>query len=972
MKFSCSLIAFTCSLFMTTFCFGGQAEETTVKKYFFSGMKEIVAQHRSRSAYAWEGEFEVDGIKGDLFDIPTRNGSVIVMRLMDGRIIHHLPAANDIHTVIFEERKAIENCQLLTPDAALSDQQPAQRRFRQCDDGGVIDVLMKWTPEAAAESGGDVQIRSLAEACISLSNHVYAQSGITTRLRAVGFGVTESYSGDAGDDQLLYKITDPNDGVLDGLHAERDAVGADLVAVLQGESNFWCGVAWLFEGPGNGSLGFSLTSWTCALSNLSFTHEVGHNQGCCHAAGDGGGCQTGGYFTYSKGHRAIFAGSGQNSFNYSTVMAYADSRTYFRAPRFSNPGVTFADVPTGVSGDSENARTINETAVDIANYRCAIIPADGSVAHLMSNGIGLPGSSGETIEVIFENVLPADQAGDVTVTFRGMRPYGGGIFAQMGALDLGTVFSSDNPCRAAVDARSIDANVFNEQLAVDRSLTFQISGGGSADFCDDLSIMVTYVAEGDCTPDSPDSDADGTPDCDDGCPDDPEKVDVGLCGCGISDVDTDLDGVPDCTDGCPNDVNKTEPGVCGCGVSDEDLNDNGIPDCNDDGDGQTIVVDDDLQQDPNADYTRIQDAVDAAEDGTTILVQPGRYTGSADNVVFIQGKGVRLIGVGGYKETIIDCEDARGGIRAELSSTHTLVVEGFTVQSYSGCFSAGGDPPSCNSGILVVADPGSTATIQSCVIRDGLGFALNMVGRSSNNGNADLLVRDTMVLDNVGPSNNGADWLMAASYSASRYESCAFIGNTAGQMMLCYWTSTEFYDCVFVDNELVPVTGPYPGTVLFHDPIQNDTMTISECRFVESSIGCVIETNGTDDVQINRSSACSASGIPTLCGKISAQDIVLTDVCADLDCNENGITDAIEIFNGTLNDVDRNGIPDCCESGGSCGDCQGDLNGDGLVDGQDLATLLSSWGESGADLTGDRVVDGADLALLLGLWGLCL
>ena len=103
---------------------------------------------------------------------------------------------------------------------------------------------------------------------------------------------------------------------------------------------------------------------------------------------------------------------------------------------------------------------------------------------------------------------------------------------------------------------------------------------------------------------------------------------------------------------------------------------------------------------------------------------------------------------------------------------------------------------------------GSTATVQSCVIRDGLGFALNMVGRSSNNGNADLLVRDTMVLDNVGPSNNGADWLMAASYSASRYESCAFIGNTAGQMMLCYWTSTEFTDCVFVDNELVPVTGP--------------------------------------------------------------------------------------------------------------------------------------------------------------------
>jgi hypothetical protein len=34
----------------------------------------------------------------------------------------------------------------------------------------------------------------------------------------------------------------------------------------------------------------------------------------------------------------------------------------------------------------------------------------------------------------------------------------------------------------------------------------------------------------------------------DRCPDDPEKIDPGICGCGTSDVDTDGDGVPDCED----------------------------------------------------------------------------------------------------------------------------------------------------------------------------------------------------------------------------------------------------------------------------------------------------------------------------------------------------------------------------------------------------------------------------------------
>lgn len=48
----------------------------------------------------------------------------------------------------------------------------------------------------------------------------------------------------------------------------------------------------------------------------------------------------------------------------------------------------------------------------------------------------------------------------------------------------------------------------------------------------------------------------------------------------------------------------------------------------------------------------------------------------------------------------------------------------------------------------------------------------------------------------------------------------------------------------------------------------------------------------------------------------------------------------------------------------------GDLNGDGLVNGIDLAVLLSNWGASGvqADLNRDGVVNGADLATLLSAW----
>lgn len=54
----------------------------------------------------------------------------------------------------------------------------------------------------------------------------------------------------------------------------------------------------------------------------------------------------------------------------------------------------------------------------------------------------------------------------------------------------------------------------------------------------------------------------------DDCPDDPEKSEAGVCGCGIPDSDQDNDGVLDCNDLCPNDSAKQEPETCGCGEID--------------------------------------------------------------------------------------------------------------------------------------------------------------------------------------------------------------------------------------------------------------------------------------------------------------------------------------------------------------------------------------------------------------------
>ena len=79
-----------------------------------------------------------------------------------------------------------------------------------------------------------------------------------------------------------------------------------------------------------------------------------------------------------------------------------------------------------------------------------------------------------------------------------------------------------------------------------------------------------------------DTDNDGTDDSLDACPNDPQKINPGFCGCGVADTDSDNDGTPDCNDECPNDPNKTKEGACGCNRSEVDSDNDGTPDCIDD------------------------------------------------------------------------------------------------------------------------------------------------------------------------------------------------------------------------------------------------------------------------------------------------------------------------------------------------------------------------------------------------------
>jgi hypothetical protein len=237
-----------------------------------------------------------------------------------------------------------------------------------CPDGDRVDVLIVTTPAARTQAGGTNQLNALCDLAVAASNTAYINSGLTARLRNV-LRMEVNYA-EQGFSSDLSSLAAEGDGVLDDIHALRDACGADLVAMIR-TSGEYCGIGYLmpYNDPGASGTGFSVTAQSC-LATQTFAHELGHNMGCCHANGDGGGCTSGGIFPYSVGWR--FAGT--NGTTYRTVMAYQPGS---RIDHFSNPSVSFQGTPTGVEPSpttqgAHNSRSIGETLAAISSYRCAV------------------------------------------------------------------------------------------------------------------------------------------------------------------------------------------------------------------------------------------------------------------------------------------------------------------------------------------------------------------------------------------------------------------------------------------------------------------------------------------------------------------------------------------------------------------------------------------------------------------------
>lgn len=256
------------------------------------------------------------------------------------------------------------------------------------DTADFIDVLVLYTPAAAADVGGDAGMDGLIALAISESNTSYANSGITQQLRLAHTERIEHVETDLETD---LQDAQAGHGAFGGVAALRDAYLADLVLLVESTAvKAYCGIAFQMTTltPAFADYAFSAVEVDCISPGYSFQHELGHNMGANHD------WYTEGPTTPSYAHGYVHTDAGGPS--WITIMSYFDLCTARgvscgRLLYWSNPDVTMNGVPMGVPAgtnttclagdpyntqcDADDHRRLNETALVVANFRSSPPPS---------------------------------------------------------------------------------------------------------------------------------------------------------------------------------------------------------------------------------------------------------------------------------------------------------------------------------------------------------------------------------------------------------------------------------------------------------------------------------------------------------------------------------------------------------------------------------------------------------------------
>jgi hypothetical protein len=237
--------------------------------------------------------------------------------------------------------------------------------------------------------------------------------------------------------------------------------------------------------------------------------------------------------------------------------------------------------------------------------------------------------------------------------------------------------------------------------------------------------------------------------------------------------------------------------------------------------GKIIYVDDDGP----ADFNTIQAAIDDANDGDTVVVSPGTYTGEGNRDIDFKGKAITVKSEDGPQTCIIDCqgmkEEQHRGFYFHSSEDSNSVIQGFTI--INGFTEAYGGGIKCDD---------SGPTITNCILTNN---------ESSAYGGAICCYGSGPTISNCAFIENTTRWEGGGIWGPANIIDCTFTGNTAITGGAIFG-ATYIINCTIISN-----SANYGGVV-------SESENISNCIISTNSGGGIHNTGNIINCKITGNS----------------------------------------------------------------------------------------------------------------------
>jgi len=279
------------------------------------------------------------------------------------------------------------------------------------------------------------------------------------------------------------------------------------------------------------------------------------------------------------------------------------------------------------------------------------------------------------------------------------------------------------------------------------------------------------------------------------------------------------------------------------------------------------------------DYPTIQQGIDAAVDGDTVLVADGTYTGDGNRDIDFNGKKITLKSENGAENCIIDCqsseEDPHRGFYFHNGEDSISVVDGFTIKNGGkwtfeggGIYCSGSSPTitnniiinslHCGHGGAIICQVNSSPTIAnnrisgnsaafgggiSCLQSSPTIIGNIITDNSGTGGGIYLTSSSGTITNNIIANNSGSN---GAGIHCSVSSSAIITNNTIVNNSADYYGGGIYY---FKDSSSTVLNtilwGNSPQEIYFSGENDPNTITISYSDIQGGQSGIVTNNNGT-------------------------------------------------------------------------------------------------------------------------------